>query len=69
MARLASQELSPSITPCPSAPWPPVPGLGICGVAPGRVGVGPVGAVVPGPPDDFRLHVVKKGELISAKNA
>lgn len=69
VARLASQELSPSITPCPSGPpcWPA--GLGICGVAPvpapGSVGVRPPvgGAVVaPGPPDDFTLHVViKKG--------
>uniref|UniRef100_A0A0A9E2C6 Uncharacterized protein n=1 Tax=Arundo donax TaxID=35708 RepID=A0A0A9E2C6_ARUDO len=71
VARLASQELSPSITPCPSGPpptlppWPPVAGLGISGVvaAPGTVGVGPVGAVVaPGPLDDFRLHVVKRRE-------
>ena len=53
VARLASQELSPSITPCPSVP----PCLGICGVAPGSVG----GAVVaPGPPDDFTLHVFVK---------
>ena len=51
VARLASHELSPSITPCPSAV------LGICGVAPGSVG----GAVVaPGPPDDFTLHVFVK---------
>jgi hypothetical protein len=61
VARLASHELSPSITPCPSglgvAPAPaPVP-------APGSVGVRPPvgGAVdVPGPPDDFTLHVVVK---------
>jgi hypothetical protein len=56
VARLASQELSPSITPCPSGP-PPADR----GVAPGSVGVGPVGAAVvvaaPGPLDDFTLHV------------
>ena len=58
VARLASHELSPSITPCPSGPpcCPPAV-LGICGVAPGSVG----GAVVaPGPPDDFTLHVFVK---------
>lgn len=56
VARLASHELSPSITPCPSGP-PPADR----GVAPGSVGVGPVGAAVvvaaPGPLDDFTLHV------------
>jgi hypothetical protein len=71
VARLAIQELSPSITPCPSAPpcCPPA-GRGICGVAPvpapGSVGVRPPvvgGAVVaPGPPDDFTLHVFVKKE-------
>ena len=71
VARLASQELSPSITPCPSCP---PADRGICGVAPGSVGVGPVGAAVvaPGPLEDFRLHVfrhTKRAPAISEKNA
>ena len=65
VARLASHELSPSITPCPSVP----PCLGICGVAPAPGSVG--GAVVaPGPPDDFTLHVFvkkKKAQAVSEK--
>lgn len=70
VAMLASQELSPSITPWPSA-WPPAC-LGIIGganaVEPGIVGVGTTVA----PPADFRLHtkrIAEYDELSSRSDA
>lgn len=65
VARLASHELLPSITPWPSSPPCPPVGLGITGdpnvFGPGIVGV--VGVTV-APPADFRLLITLPQKLL-----